>query len=61
MSRRPAVITQADIARAIRAAKQTGAAEVEVRIDGQSTVLIRLKPSSTGGEPQVEETAGIAL
>ena len=32
MSRRPAAITQADVARAIRAAKQAGAAEVEVRI-----------------------------
>jgi hypothetical protein len=31
MPRRPATITQADIARAIRAAKQAGAAEVEVR------------------------------
>jgi len=34
MPRRSAAITQADIARAIRAAKQAGAAEVEVRIGG---------------------------
>ena len=33
MSRRPAHITQADIARAIRAAKQAGAAEIEVAGD----------------------------
>src|SRR5215831_19517458 len=32
MARRPANITQADVTRAIRAAKQAGAAEVEVRI-----------------------------
>lgn len=46
MSRRPAAITQADVARAIRAAKQAGAAEVEVRVPGQTTILIRLAPST---------------
>lgn len=40
MSRRPATITQADVARAIRAAKQAGAAGVEIRPDG--TILVRL-------------------
>jgi hypothetical protein len=34
MSRRPAAITQADVARIIRAAKQTGTAEIEVRLGG---------------------------
>lgn len=33
MSRRPASITQADVARVIRAAKQAGAAEVEMSAD----------------------------
>ena len=61
MSRLPGCINQIDVARILRAAKAIGAAEVEVRIDGQSTVLIRLKPSSTGGEPQVEESAEIVL
>jgi hypothetical protein len=42
MSRRPASITQADIARAIRAAKQTGATEIEVRVGDRSTIIIRL-------------------
>jgi hypothetical protein len=46
LSGRPANITQADIARAIRAAKQTGAAEVEVRI-GTASVVIRIEPSTT--------------
>jgi hypothetical protein len=43
MSRRPAAITQADIARAIRAAKQAGAAEVEIRV-GEATILVRIAP-----------------
>ena len=34
MSRRPATVTQADIARIIRAAKQAGAAEVRVPVNG---------------------------
>ena len=60
MSRRPAVVTQADIARAIRAAKQTGAAEVEVRVRNQSSILIRLN-SSTEGEKRLEPTEEIIL
>jgi hypothetical protein len=39
--RRPSTLTQADVARAIRAAKQTGADGVELRPDG--TILIVLK------------------
>ena len=42
MSRRPAHITQADIARAIRAAKQEGAITVEVRVGENATITIRL-------------------
>ena len=44
MSRTPARITQADIARAIRAAQQTGAGEVLVQADG--SILIRLSPKA---------------
>jgi hypothetical protein len=40
--RRPANFTQADIARVIRAAKQAGAAEVEVHIGGKDAIVIRL-------------------
>ena len=47
--RRPATITQADLARAIRAAKQAGAAEIEVRV-GETSIVIRIEPS-TGGLP----------
>jgi hypothetical protein len=57
MSRRPAAITQADIARAIRAAKQAGAAEVEVRI-GEATILVRIAPSA---EKPLESVGEIVL
>ncbi len=40
MSRRAAIITQADVARALRAARQAGAAFVDVQPDG--TIRIRL-------------------
>ena len=60
MSRRPAQITQADIARAIRAAKQTGAVEVEVRIGDQAAIVIRLN-LSTGDEKRLEPGEEIIL
>jgi hypothetical protein len=41
MPRRAATLTQADIARAIRAAKQAGAESVEVRRDGTIAVLLK--------------------
>jgi hypothetical protein len=60
MTRRPASITQADVARAIRAAKQTGAAEVEVRISGQTSIVIRIAPS-TAQEIALENSEEIVL
>ena len=60
MSRRPATITQADIARAIRAAKQAGAAEVEVRMGDQTAIVIWLN-LSTGDEKRLEPTEEIIL
>jgi hypothetical protein len=59
MSRRPASITQADIARAIRAAKQAGAVEVEVIAGTGPRIIIRL--SSTGGDRPLEESGEIVL
>jgi hypothetical protein len=41
VTRRPASIAQADVARAIRAARQTGAERVEVRRDGTIVVLLK--------------------
>lgn len=55
MSRIPASITQADIARALRAARQAGAAEVEIRIDGKVSLFIRLEKSSSEALAQTEE------
>jgi hypothetical protein len=60
MTRRPATITQADVARAIRAAKQAGATEVEVRVGGQTSIVIRIAPS-TAPESPLEESGGIVL
>lgn len=42
MSRRPAAITQADIARAIRAAKQAGLNRVEIRDSHGNTIVFPL-------------------
>jgi hypothetical protein len=41
MPRVPAKVTQADVARVIRAAQQAGAGPVEVRADG--TILVHMK------------------
>ena len=59
MSRRAARITQAEIACVIRAAKQAGAAEIEVRLSEQSSILIRL--SSTGVKEALEPSGEIVL
>lgn len=50
MSRTPARVTQADVARAIRAAKQTGAGAVEVLPDG--TIRIQIAPAAAPAEPE---------
>jgi hypothetical protein len=44
MPRRPAEITQADVARVLRAAKQSGAKEVVVPV-GKQSLIVRLAPS----------------
>jgi uncharacterized protein (DUF849 family) len=57
VSRRPAAITQADVARAIRAAKQAGAAEVEIRSADGSKIVIRIASSTSDAttlEPAME-------
>jgi integrase len=51
MSRRPGLLSEADVARAIRAAQQTGAECVEVRRDG--TIVVMLKaPPIVASDPQ---------
>jgi hypothetical protein len=49
MPRRPAKVTQADIARAIRAAKAAGASEVTV--DGKGVIRIALAASAAPIQP----------
>jgi hypothetical protein len=57
MPRRPAQITQADVARIIRAAKQAGAAEVVVKI-GEQSVIVKL---STAQAKALEPDGEIVL
>ena len=59
MARRPASVTQADIARAVRAAKQAGATEVEVRV-GNERIIIRINPASDA-ESSLEKSHKIVL
>lgn len=59
MSRTPATITQADVARIIRAAKQAGANTVEVPV-GDKVIIVRIAPS-TGTVPALAETEEIVL
>ena len=50
MSNRPARITQAEIERAIRAAKKFGLPEVELRIGDEASIRIPLAPENTVAE-----------
>jgi hypothetical protein len=60
MSRTPARVTQADVARAIRAAKQTGAGSVRILLDG--TIQIDLTaPTGEKIEKAVESDREIVL
>jgi len=59
MPRRPASITQADVRRVIRAARQAGAAEVEVRLGEQAKIIVRLL--STGEAAALEKSGDIVL
>lgn len=61
MSRTVARFTQADVARATRAAKQAGADGVELRRDG--TIYVRLAPQSAAenAEKPVEESGEVVL
>jgi hypothetical protein len=50
MPHRPAQITQADVARIIRAAKAEGVAEVEIRLASGSVVVVRMETSQSTDE-----------
>lgn len=60
MARRPAQITQADIARAIRAAKQAGAASIEVVMAEQAKIIVRINPAFDE-KPPLPEPGEIVL
>lgn len=59
MSARPARVTQADIARAIRAAKQAGGGQVEVKTDG--TIVVKLVPDELEPIKPVAKSKEIVL
>jgi hypothetical protein len=59
MPRRPAQVTQADIARVIRAAKQSGAAEVEIKIAGEQSVIVRFTSSVDGDKVATQDVIEI--
>jgi hypothetical protein len=50
MTRRPALLSQADVARAIRAARQTGAEAVEVQ-QGKITILLKAPTIAPSDDP----------
>jgi 2-iminoacetate synthase ThiH len=52
MSNRPARITQAEIERAIRAAKKAGVTEIELKIGNDATVRIPLTPNKPVAETE---------
>jgi hypothetical protein len=59
MPRRPAQVTQADIARVIRAAKQAGAAEVEIKIGVEQSIIVRFTPSTDGDKVATQDVIEI--
>lgn len=55
MPRRPAKVTQADIARVLRAAREAGASEVNVDSEGVIRIIL---PTSTGPSQPESTSAG---
>lgn len=60
MPRRPATITQADVARALRAAKAAGADSVEVMPDGRIRIML-VKPPVADKPAEVNDGEEIVL
>ena len=52
MSNRPARITQAEIERAIRAARKAGVTEIEVKIGDDASIRIPLVPEKSVAESE---------
>jgi hypothetical protein len=53
MSRRPASVTQADVARILRAAKQAGAAKVEIQLGDAVTTIYLTDADTLDHSPKV--------
>lgn len=61
MSRTPARITQADVARAIRAAQQCGAGQVRVLPDGSIAIDLTTGKTVDNRAPEVEDDEEVVL
>jgi hypothetical protein len=61
MSRRPARVTQADVARAIRAAQQCGAGEVRVLPDGTIAILPQAGTRVDNQQSAIEDGEEVVL
>lgn len=61
MSYRPARYTQADVARAIRAAQQCGAGKVRIEPDGTITIDTEPTKKAQPRENEVAPTPGVVL
>jgi len=61
MSRRLAKVTQADVARAIRAAKQAGATDITIRPDGSIVIGLSLTQIQAAAEPELAPELDIVL
>lgn len=61
MSRTPAKVTQADVARAIRAAKQAGAGSVRIMPDGTIKIDIQPEKARDPQENQIAERRRLVL
>ena len=60
MPRRPALVTPATIARAIRAARQCGAGSIEIKTDG-TICIVPSQQSTASDEVPVEPPARVVL
>lgn len=61
MSRTPASITQADVARTIRAARQAGASAVEIRYADGTMIRVPLTESVDGSDMPLAPVKEIVL
>ncbi len=61
MSRRPSLLTQSEVRRAVAAAKQAGASYVEIMPDGVIRALFSPLPTEEAGDQPLEQSQEIVL